>query len=207
MERKELYVDADQGQGFAKISEALEAAGQFKDMEVVIHIAPGTYRERLEIRQNHISFIGTDAKQTKITYSDGALDIMPEGDKRGTFRTQSVFIDADYFYARHISFCNEAGQGNKAGQALAVYADGDHLIFAKFHGNLLSLQSVFHFFRYFIVAAPQKYQHQQQTYIVAMVNHPHIPPDWKQKLAPRNAEQAVTDNRADHWIARMSQPF
>ncbi len=137
MERKELYVDADQGQGFAKISEALEAAGQFKDMEVVIHIAPGTYRERLEIRQNHISFIGTDAKQTKITYSDGALDIMPEGDKRGTFRTQSVFIDADYFYARHISFCNEAGQGNKAGQALAVYADGDHLIFenCRFDGH------------------------------------------------------------------------
>ncbi len=73
MERKELYVDADQGQGFAKISEALEAAGQFKDMEVVIHIAPGTYRERLEIRQNHISFIGTDAKQTsKIRWSPSA---------------------------------------------------------------------------------------------------------------------------------------
>ena len=62
---------------------------------------------------------------------------MPEGDKRGTFRTQSVFIDADYFYARHISFCNEAGQGNKAGQALAVYADGDHLIFenCRFDGH------------------------------------------------------------------------
>lgn len=56
---------------------------------------------------------------------------MPEGDKRGTFRTQSVFIDADHFYACDISFCNEAGQGNKVGQALAMYADGDHLIFER----------------------------------------------------------------------------
>lgn len=137
MERKELYVGAGQGQVFAKISEALDAARQFQNMEIVIHIAPGTYKERLEIKQNHVSFIGTDAEQTKITYSDGALDFMPEGDKRGTFRTQSVFIDADYFYACNISFCNEAGQGFKVGQALAVYADGDHLVFenCRFDGH------------------------------------------------------------------------
>ena len=129
MDKKELYVDASGGRDYVRISDALEAAEQFADMEVIIHIAVGTYKERLEIKQAHISFIGTDVKQTKITYSDGALDLMPEGDKRGTFRTQSVFIDADDFYARNISFCNEAGQGNKVGQALAVYADGDHLIF------------------------------------------------------------------------------
>lgn len=137
MEKKELYVDADGGQAFEKIGEALEAAKQYADSEVVIHIAPGTYKERVEIKQNHISFLGTDAEQTKIIYSDGALDLMPEGDKRGTFRTPSVFIDADYFYAHNISFCNEAGQGNKVGQALAVYADGDHLIFehCRFDGH------------------------------------------------------------------------
>lgn len=129
MEKKELHVNAGGGEEFTSIGSALEAAKQFADKEVVIHIAPGTYKERLEVKQNHISFIGTDAKQTKITYSDGALDLMPEGDKRGTFRTPSVFIDADYFRARNISFYNEAGQGNKVGQALAVYADGDHLVF------------------------------------------------------------------------------
>lgn len=137
MEKKELYVDAAGDQEFVKIGDALKAAKQFTDCEVLIHIAPGTYKERLEIEQNHLSFIGTDANQTKITYSDGALDLMPEGDKRGTFRTPSVFIDADYFYACHISFCNEAGQGNKVGQALAVYADGEHLIFenCRFDGH------------------------------------------------------------------------
>ena len=137
MEKKELFVDAEGGQEFEKIGEALEAAKQYADHEVVIQIAPGTYKERLEIKQDHISFLGTDAAHTKITYSDGALDLMPDGDKRGTFRTPSVFIDADYFYAHNISFCNEAGQGNKVGQALAVYADGDHLIFenCRFDGH------------------------------------------------------------------------
>ncbi len=143
MEKRELYVDIGGGQQFVRIGDALEAARQYAaalphtEMEVVIHIAPGVYRERLEIRQDHISFIGTDAERTEITYSDGALDLMPEGDKRGTFRTPSVFIDADHFYAYNISFCNEAGQGNKVGQALAVYADGDHLVFehCRFDGH------------------------------------------------------------------------
>ena len=74
-----------------KIAEALEAAHHFADMEIVIHIAPGTYKECLVINQEHISFIGTDENETKITYSYGALDIMPEGDKRGTFRTPVAF--------------------------------------------------------------------------------------------------------------------
>ena len=117
------------GQEFTKIAEALEAAHHFADMEIVIHIAPGTYKECLVINQEHISFIGTDENETKITYSYGALDIMPEGDKRGTFRTPSVFIDADHFYACHISFFNEAGVDFKVGQALAMYADGDRFVF------------------------------------------------------------------------------
>lgn len=131
MEKREFYVDIGGEQQFISIGDALEAAGQYTEGEAVIHVAPGTYRERLEIKQDHIALIGAGADRTRITYSDGALDLMPEGDKRGTFRTQSVFIDADHFYACDISFCNEAGQGNKVGQALAMYADGDHLIFER----------------------------------------------------------------------------
>ena len=59
------------------------------------------------------------------------------GEKRGTFRTPSVFIDADKFYACNLSFWNEAGQGDQVGQALAGYADGDHLVFenCRFDGH------------------------------------------------------------------------
>lgn len=131
MEIKELYVSADGDKEFSKIADALEAARRFADRKVNINIAPGTYKERLVINQDNISLLGTDAQNTRITYSDYAYELMPEGDKRGTFRTPSVFIDADNFYACNLSFLNEAGQGDKVGQALAVYADGDHLVFEK----------------------------------------------------------------------------
>jgi pectinesterase len=129
MEIKELYVDAKGGSDYVDISEALEAAKAFADMKVIIHIAAGVYKERLVIQQNNLSFIGEDKSTTKITYSDAAHDILPNGEKRGTFRTSSVFIDCDNFYARNISFYNEAGQGQEVGQAIAVYADGDRLVF------------------------------------------------------------------------------
>ena len=86
MEKKELYVDISGGQQFVSIGDALAAARQLDaarqsdaasqgaarsaEMEVIIHIAPGIYKERLEIKQDHVSFIGTDAERTKITYSD-----------------------------------------------------------------------------------------------------------------------------------------
>ena len=38
MEKKEFYVDANGGQEFTKIAEALEAAHHFADMEIVIHM-------------------------------------------------------------------------------------------------------------------------------------------------------------------------
>lgn len=129
MDKKELFVAADGSAEFTTIGEALNKAASFTDAEIIIHIATGIYKEKLVIKQDNISLIGTDEHNTKITFSDSANDIMPEGDKRGTFRTASVMVDADNFYACHISFCNEAGQGNEVGQAIAMYADGDHLIF------------------------------------------------------------------------------
>lgn len=132
----ELYVSADGKKEFSCIGDALDAAKAHLGKEVRIHILAGVYKERITVTQSNISFIGENENTTKITWSDAAFDIMPEGDNRGTFRTPSVFIDADSFYACHISFLNEAGQGDKVGQALAVYADGDKLIFenCRFEG-------------------------------------------------------------------------
>ena len=136
MDIKELYVSAKGDREFTEVSEALEAAKAFSDREVIIHIAPGVYHEEIVVNQDNVSLIGGGAESTIITFSRYANEIMPEGDKRGTFRTASVFIDADYFYANEITFRNDAGQGYDVGQALAVYADGDHLVFenCRFEG-------------------------------------------------------------------------
>lgn len=132
---KELFVSQKGDQDFTRIGDALEAANRFFDMDVIIHIQAGTYRERLIISQDNITMIGVP-NETKIVYGDGAFHIHPDGEKRGTFRTASVFIDADNFTACNITFINDAGQGDEAGQALAVYADGDHLTFdsCRFEG-------------------------------------------------------------------------
>lgn len=136
MDVKELYVSANGDKEFREIGKALDAAKEYEGSNVVIHIAAGVYKEKIVISQQHISLIGEDENTTKITYSDSAHDIMPEGDERGTFRTSSVFIDADNFYAAHLSFLNEAGQGYDAGQAIAAYVDGDKMIFenCRFEG-------------------------------------------------------------------------
>ena len=55
--------------------------------------------------------------------------IMPDGSKRGTFRSYTFLVYADNFSASNITFENSAGFGNNVGQAIAVYAEGDNITF------------------------------------------------------------------------------
>lgn len=49
--------------------------------------------------------------------------------KLGTFRTYTVFVDTHDFTACNLTFENTAGTGDHLGQAVALYADGDRLLF------------------------------------------------------------------------------
>lgn len=97
----------------------------------IIHIGPGTYREKLVVPRPNVTFVGegNTPEDVIIVYSDGAFDSMPEGDKRGTFRTATLRVDAQDFMALNLTFQNDAGPGYKAGQALALYVDGDRAYF------------------------------------------------------------------------------
>ncbi len=97
----------------------------------VLHIGKGIYREKLVITRPNLTFQGEGESNEDVVlvYGDGALDPMPEGDLRGTFRTASVRIDTHDFTARHLTFQNDAGFGHTAGQALALYVDGDRNYF------------------------------------------------------------------------------
>lgn len=126
---------------YATITEALAAlppinvAGQsfpapMEDIApVIIHIAPGTYEEQILVERPYVTFSGEDAATTILSYHFGAYEDMPDGSKRGTFRTASVRINTHDFTAKNISFVNHAGYGHTVGQALALYADGDRLLF------------------------------------------------------------------------------
>lgn len=117
------------GLTFTTIGDALDEAKNYTGEEITIEIAPGIYRERLEIQQPNIFFQGTDSTKTILTYDACAKSILPDGEKRGTFRTPTLFINADDFHASNMSFENCAGKGADVGQALALYVDGDRIVF------------------------------------------------------------------------------
>ena len=132
MEKAKIIEVAADGTGdFAGIQEALDALARIApDDEVpcVLHIAPGTYEERVEIRRPNVTLLGECADQVRIVGRHGAFEEMPDGTKRGTFRTYAVFVDASDCRLANLTIENAAGDGRKVGQALALYADGDRLV-------------------------------------------------------------------------------
>jgi pectinesterase len=73
-----------------------------------------------------LRLLGEDAEKTVITYDLHANLPGRDGKPIGTFRTPSVFVDADNVVAENLTFENSAGP---VGQALAIRLDGDRLVF------------------------------------------------------------------------------
>ncbi len=134
-----MIVVAKDGTGeFRRISDALaylkrqEEQGE-KDVvnpgSRLIYIRKGIYEERVEVTLPYVTMVGEDAEETKITYFLHAL--MPREDigKLGTFRSYTMFVDTHDFTALNLTIENTAGSGPDIGQGLALYADGDRLIF------------------------------------------------------------------------------
>ncbi len=136
---------------FPTISEALEAADrlspvaeciaaeleegkrypspQYGVRPVVIHIGEGTYREKLVVSRPNVTFLGAGRDRTVIVFGHGANETEEDGEKRGTFRTATVRVDAPDFTAKQLTFQNDAGYGHTVGQAIALYVDGDRCFF------------------------------------------------------------------------------
>lgn len=124
-----FIVDVNGSGDFTKIQEAVDAVPEQRSEPITIVIKAGIYKEKLWIEKPNISLVGEGAEKTVITYDDAAFDIMPDGEKRGTFRSYSAFIGADDVVAKHLTFANSAGAGRKVGQALAAYVDADRVAF------------------------------------------------------------------------------
>ncbi len=123
-----MIVTQDGTGDFLTIGEAVEMAGT-GDYGNVITVRNGIYREKLYIDKPGISLIGQDCGQTVISWGDGAFDTMPDGSKRGTFRSYTLFVDGEGFRAENLTIENTAGSGKTAGQAIALYADSDRSVF------------------------------------------------------------------------------
>lgn len=98
-----------------------------------IYIKKGTYKERVEITTPNVTLIGENVDDVIITEGFYANMLMEDGSKRGTFRSYTFLINSDNFSAYNITFENSAGFGTKVGQAIAVYAEGDNILFKNCH--------------------------------------------------------------------------
>jgi pectinesterase len=127
---QQTWVVAKDGSGnFTSVQQAFDAVPVDNTKPVTILIRKGVYKERLILAKgkNNVVLVGDDPLTTILTFDNHTGTVLPNGDTVNTNTSASFFIYADDFSARNISFENNAGFN--AGQAVAVFAHGDKLVF------------------------------------------------------------------------------
>lgn len=128
--RFDAVVAADGSGDFTSIQDAIMAAphSATPTNRWVIFVRPGIYRELVYVQRERgsIRLVGAAAESTVITYHLHAKLVGFDGKPIGTFRTPTVVVDGDDFFAENITFENAAGP---VAQALALRVDGDRVVF------------------------------------------------------------------------------
>lgn len=124
----DFKVAADGSGDFSTVQEAINAVPDFRKNRTTIFIAPGVYKEKLVLpaSKTNVSFIGTSAENTKLTFDDFASKKNRFGEEMGTTGSSSFFVFGDGFHAENITFENSSGP---VGQAVAVRTSADQVSF------------------------------------------------------------------------------
>ena len=107
------------GEDYYTIQEAIDAVPYETEGKIIIK--EGVYEEKLFADKRKLTVAGEG--RVVIRWSDSARTIMPDGFKRGTFRSYTAFFSGHELHLENIRFENNAGCGAEAGQALALYLD------------------------------------------------------------------------------------
>lgn len=119
---------SDKQDCFSTIGEALSQIPTDNSQPVTIFIASGIYHEKLEISRPFVTLTGENKDNTIITYDDHATQLMPDGSKRGTFRSYTMLLDGSDITLSNLTIRNGSAPRSTAGQSIALYADGDRII-------------------------------------------------------------------------------
>lgn len=112
---------------FSTLSEAIAHLPKDNTEPATIFLKSGIYHEKVTIERPFVSIIGEDAASTIIAFNDHATQKMPDGSKRGTFRSYTMFLNSHDITLSHLTIRNESSPRSLAGQAIALYADGDRI--------------------------------------------------------------------------------
>jgi pectinesterase len=107
------------------IQEAIDQA----DEGDILRISNGHYNEKIQIVTSHITLIGESKESCVITYGDYANKQFDEESSYGTFRTYTCLVLAHDVTLKNLTIKNSSGEGNKVGQAIALFAQGERLKF------------------------------------------------------------------------------
>ncbi|HVT89778.1 MAG TPA: pectinesterase family protein [Tepidisphaeraceae bacterium] len=124
---KTITVAADGSGDFKTVQAAVDSITGSGPEHTVIHIRPGTYKERILLAKGKppITFQGDDATTTILT-NDWNSHHVENGREVGTSGSYSTMINSDDFTAENVTFENTAGD---TGQAVALMTNGDKHIF------------------------------------------------------------------------------
>lgn len=128
---RRIIVAQDGSGNYKTVQAAFDAIPANNKQPLEIFIKKGVYREALSLAKgkDYVTLIGEDRAQTILTFNNHTGVITPKGDTINTYTSASFFLYADDFKATNITFRNDAGF--TAGQAVAVFAYGDKLIFDR----------------------------------------------------------------------------
>lgn len=90
-----------------------------------ILIRPGEYREKVVVHKDHVRLTGGKAENTVIVWNGCAKDRYADGTEKGTFLSSTLMVTGNDVTVENLTVSNDAGDGRKVGQAVAVYAAGD----------------------------------------------------------------------------------
>lgn len=132
--KPDAIVAADGTGQYATVRAAIDAAPQLTHAGAgkwTIFVKNGTYKEIVYIQREKrfIALVGEDAEKTIVTFDLYNDYPAADGKPLATFRTPTVYLDADDFTAENVTFANTAGA--KKGQALAIRVDGDRVVFRR----------------------------------------------------------------------------
>lgn len=123
-----ITVAADGSGNVKTVQEAINKVPDNNPHRFVISIKPGVYKEQLRIPANkpYISFIGSDAVKTVLTFN------ISNKDAGSTSAAYATYIGGHDFYAENITFENSFGVPSSAGgQAVALLVEADRAVFRK----------------------------------------------------------------------------
>ena len=129
-----LVVAQDGSGDFLTVQEAVNAAPDCAGGEFTIMVRQGTYKECVTIpsTKTGLHIIGEGADRTVISWDNAAQKPLKYSKgTTGTFGSSTVYALADNLLFEDITLENCAGRGELVGQALAIFTDGNNIIFRR----------------------------------------------------------------------------